>query len=92
MIGCIASTCPFLIAENSLSDNGEFCFRFQVFLLYATQQEKKVERYRLQYEKDGSSRRDYREALRKLGDLLMNEGFARRAKQYYRKADQLENS
>ena len=62
------------------------------FRLALTWQEKKVERYRLQYEKDGSSRRDYREALRKLGDLLMNEGFARRAKQYYRKADQLENS
>ena len=39
MIGRFATTCPFLISGNSLSDSGEFCFRFQVFLLYATQEE-----------------------------------------------------
>ena len=36
MIGCFASICPFLISGNSLSVFGEFCFRFQVFLFYAT--------------------------------------------------------
>ena len=35
-IGWFATICPFLILGNSLSDFGEFCFRFQVFLLYAT--------------------------------------------------------
>ena len=37
MIGCFASICPFLISGNSLSDFGEFSFRFQVFLFYATE-------------------------------------------------------
>lgn len=61
------------------------------FRLAQTWQEKLIERYRLLYEKDGSAgaRREYETALRYLGDLLMKEGYARRAKQYYRKADQL---
>ena len=61
------------------------------FRLAQTWQEKLIERYRLLYEKDdsASARREYETALRHLGDLLMKEGYARRAKQYYRKADQL---
>ena len=35
-MGCYASTCPFPISGNSFSDTGEFCFRFRVFLVYAT--------------------------------------------------------
>ena len=36
MIGWFASTCPFPIFGNSLSDFRDFSFRFQVLLLYAT--------------------------------------------------------
>ena len=59
--------------------------------LALTWQEKKVEHYRLLYEKHGylGDKRAYSEALRELGDLLMKDGHARQAKQYYRKADQL---
>ncbi|MBP3881454.1 MAG: hypothetical protein J6E40_04710 [Lachnospiraceae bacterium] len=42
MIGWFATTCPFLISGKSRSDFGDFCFRFQVFLLYATQGEKQA--------------------------------------------------
>ena len=38
-IGYFASTCPFPILRNSLSDTGEFCLRYRVLLLYATQVE-----------------------------------------------------
>ena len=61
------------------------------FRLALSWQEKKVERCRQLFEQEGTDkgRREYRESLRQLGDLLMKEGFAKRAKQYYRKADQL---
>ena len=54
---------------------------------------KKVELYRLSFEQEGTdtARREYREVLRQLGDLLMKEGYAKRAKRYYRMADQLTN-
>ena len=63
------------------------------FRLALTWQEKKVELYRLSFEQEGTdtARREYREVLRQLGDLLMKEGYAKRAKRYYRMADQLTN-
>ena len=50
-----------------------------------------MELYRLSFEQEGTdtARREYREVLRQLGDLLMKEGYAKRAKRYYRMADQL---
>ena len=54
-------------------------------------QEKKVERFRLLYEKNGTdkARREYKEVLKQHGDLLMKEGYAKRAKQSYRLAERL---
>ena len=36
-----------------------------------------------------SALKDYENAIRELGSLLMKEGYAKRAKQQFRKADQL---
>ena len=55
-------------------------------------QEKKVELCRQLYEEDKNSEsaiKDYESAIRELGSLLMKEGYAKRAKQQFRKADQL---
>ncbi len=59
--------------------------------LALTWQEKKVERFRELYEQKGTekARRDYKEVLIQLGDMLMKEGYAKRAKRSYRMADQL---
>ncbi len=61
------------------------------FRLALTWQEKKVERFRLSFEQSGTDtdRRRYKDVLRQLGDLLMKEGHAKKAKRYYRMADQL---
>lgn len=37
VIGLFATTCPFPIFGISSSGSGEFCFRFWVFIFYATQ-------------------------------------------------------
>ena len=55
-------------------------------------QEKKVELCRHLYEEDKNSEsalKDYENAIRELGSLLMKEGYAKQAKQQFRKADQL---
>ena len=55
-------------------------------------QEKRIELCRQRYaehKNEESAFKDYEKALRELGDLLMREGYAKRAKQQYRKADQL---
>ena len=59
--------------------------------LALTWQEKKTELCRKSFEEKGThvAGVNYEEALRKLGDLHMKEGHKKRAKQYYRKADQL---
>lgn len=59
--------------------------------LAITWQEKKVERFRLLFEQEGTdaAKSRYKEVLRQLGDLLMKEGHAKKAKRYYRMADQL---
>ena len=64
------------------------------FRLALTWQEKKVERFRELYEQKGTekARRDFKEVLIQLGDMLMKEGYAKRAKRSYRMADQLEDS
>lgn len=61
--------------------------------LALTWQEKKVERFRAIFEQEGTekARREYKEVLRQKGDLLMKEGYAKRAKRIYRMADQLGN-
>ena len=60
--------------------------------LALTWQEKKVERFRALFEQEGTdkARREYKEVLRQQGDLLMKEGYAKRAKRIYHMADQLE--
>ena len=55
-------------------------------------QEKKVELCRQQYVEHEKTIKDYVKALRELGNLLMKEGYVKRAKQQYRKAEQLEGS
>ena len=59
--------------------------------LALTWQEKKVERFRQLFEKEGtdSARRKYKAVLMQHGDLLMKEGYAKRAKQSYRLAERL---
>ena len=54
--------------------------------------EKEVELCRKRYAErvnTGDALKDYEKSLRELGDLLMKEGYAKRAKQQYKKADQL---
>jgi len=60
-------------------------------------QEKKVGIFRKAYEADkwrdsqySETRRPYTRVLRETGDFLKDAGYARRAKQYYRQAEQLE--
>ena len=59
--------------------------------LALTWQEKKVERFRQLFAKEGtdSARRKYKAVLMQQGDLLMKEGYAKRAKQSYRMAEKL---
>lgn len=55
-------------------------------------QEKRMELCREAYElsEDGyTERKAYAASLKELGDLLMKEGYAKRAKQYYRRAEKL---
>ena len=61
------------------------------FRLALTWQEKKAAHYRRIFEEEGSSKIKYKESLRELGDLLKGEGRAKKAKQYYRLADELED-